>query len=172
MAAAVSEAVAGRHFQVWSADPREEAQLGGLDVTGDFKMPTIGTPTVTLNGFTANRAGYFVSSDVQTVSSTDDVGRTMCRTTITLVSRAPTRPPSILLGIRGGDVGGKPLGTFGTDINVYLSEGVTVTAFEVGGKRVVPFEWNELGSHVVSWSTFVEPGKSLVVNVSYRTGSP
>ena len=90
--------------------------------------------------------------------------------TVTLKSRAPDGPPSILLGIKPGDVGGNPIGTFGTDVNVYLPHGVTVTSFTVNGHEETPFEWDELGAHAVSWPLFIEPGKSAVVEVVYRTG--
>ena len=133
-------------------------------------MPTDTAPTVTLNGFTANRAGYFATTDVHVEPGTDAQGRPETTVTVTVTSRAPDGPPSILLGIKPGDVGGKSIGTFGTDVNVYLPLGVTVTSFTVNGHEVTPFEWDELGAHAVSWPQFIEPGKSAVIAIGYRAG--
>ena len=80
-------------------------------------------PRVTLNGFSANRAGYFATTDVPVDHGTDDKGRPRRRSTVTVKSRAPDGPPSILLGIKPSDVGGKSIGTFATDVNVYLPDG-------------------------------------------------
>jgi hypothetical protein len=168
MATAMSTAVDGGHLQVWSPLPDEEAALGSLGVSGAFVTPTDATPQVTLNGFTANRAGYFATTDVQVDHATDAEDRATTTVTVTIKNSAPTGPPSILLGINPGDVGGRPLGTFGTDVNVYLPAGATMTSFQVNGREEIPFEWNELGTHAVSWPPFIEPGKSAVVEVSYR----
>ena len=120
----MSAAVDGRHLQVWSARKDEQAALGALGVTGAFVAPTDADPRVTLNGFSANRAGYFATTDVQVDPGTDDKGRPVTTVTVTVKNRAPDGPPSILLGMDPSDVGGKSLGTFATDVNVYLPKGV------------------------------------------------
>ena len=64
MATAMSDAVDGGHLQVWSPQKDEQAALGDLGVTGAFVPPTDAEPRVTFNGFGANRAGYFATTDV------------------------------------------------------------------------------------------------------------
>jgi hypothetical protein len=168
MATAMSAAIDGHHLQVWSANGGEQAALGPLGVTGAFVPPTDSEPRVTLNGFSANRAGYFASTDATVSSGPDDRGSLLTTVAVTVTSSAPTRPPSILLGSKPGDVGGKSLGTFATDINVYIPHDSTVESFRVDGREVTPFEWNELGAHGVSWPAFIEPGKSVTIALSYR----
>jgi hypothetical protein len=168
MATATSEAVLGGHLQVWSAHTEEEQKLGALGVTGAFQMPTYDDPQVTLNGFSANRAGYFATTDVQVEPGTDEKGRAVTTVTVTVQNHAPNGPPSILLGIHPKDVGGKALGTFATDVNVYLPNDATVSSFRVNGRHVIPFEWDELGAHAVSWPPFIEPGETATIEVSYR----
>jgi len=161
MASAISDAASSGHLRVWSAHPSEETALGTLGVAAAFEAPTQ-TPVVLLNGFANNRAGYFAVESTHTANDGD--------TTVLAVrikNRAPSGPPSILLGQRPQDVGGNPLGTIGTDVNVYLPSGARVGSVEVNDKRVVPFAWNELGAHVVSWSAFVEPHATMVLKVSY-----
>jgi hypothetical protein len=126
---------------------------------------------VTLNGFGNNRAGYFAKTTVTVAARTDAKGRSGATVTVVIDNRARSGPPSILLGVHPGDVGGKPFGTFATDINVYLPDAATVTAVQFNGRAVTPFEWHELGAHAVSWSSFVEPSKRATMAVTYRPAS-
>jgi hypothetical protein len=167
MATATSAATEGQHLQVWCVRTEEQAVLGALSVTGEFQTPTATTPTVTLNGFGANRAGYFATTDVRTESGTDENGLTTT-VSVTVRNRGPNGPPGLLLGVTPDDVGGRSLGTFATDVNVYLPTTAVVTSFRVDGHEVTPFEWDELGAHAVSWPTFIEPGMDAVVEVAYR----
>jgi hypothetical protein len=167
MAAAMSAAAVGGHLQVWSTHPNEEQQLATLGVTGAFPVPNDDTPQVTLNGFSANRAGYFSTTKVRVQPATDE--QPVTTVMIAIRSRAPKGPPSILLGIRPSDVGGKAIGTFATDVNVYLPKDATVKSFQADGQSVLPFQWDELGAQAVSWPTFVEPGKTAMIQLTYQT---
>ena len=162
MATAMSESVDAGHLWVWSPDKQEERELDALGVSGAFTPPTT-TPDVRFNGFGANRVGYYVTTDTATRSNggTTDF-------TVRIRNRATTGAPSILLGRKRSDVGGGPLGTFASDVNIYLPPGVKVKKFLVDGKNEVPFEWNELGTHAVGWSIFVPPGSTKSITVSYR----
>ena len=170
MGAAIADSAAGGHLRVWSSDPKEEAELDELGVSGAFVPPTAQTPVVTLNGFSANRAGYFAKTNVAVDHGRDEQGRPTTTVTVKIHSDAPTGPPSILLGVSKGDTGGKPIGTFATDVNVYVPKGSDVTNVTQDGHREVPFEWDELGAHAVSLSPFIQPGATVAVSVTYRDG--
>jgi hypothetical protein len=102
-------------------------------------------PLVTFNGFTGNRAGYFATFDVKSEREDD-----LVTTRVTITNEAPDRPPSILLGLSKLDTGGMPLGTFGTDVNLYLPPGATGVRSFVDGQETVPFEQRDSGRRVVS----------------------
>ena len=91
-------------------------------------FPNDGSPLVTINGYTANRAGYFATTHT---SVTRD-GR-LVTTTVTITNSAPSGPPSILLGMTRGDTGGRPLGTFGPEVTLYMPPGSTQVKDTVDG---------------------------------------
>jgi hypothetical protein len=74
----------------------------------------------------------------------------------------------MLLGQSGADTGGKPLGTFGTDVNVYIPLDAELVSTAQDGKQQVPFQWRELGAKAVSLSPLIPPGETATVTVSYR----
>jgi hypothetical protein len=161
---AIAGAVDDRHLQVWSRDPDEQATLADLGATGAPTMPGDGTPLVAFNGFTANRAGYFATYDVTSKRQGDEV-----TSEIVITNDAPDGPPSILLGLSRGDVGGGPLGTFGVDVNIYLPPDAAAVQVRVDGEREVPFTFEDAGHRVVSSSVLVPPeGGRVRVNVTYR----
>ena len=171
-ATALSSASADGHLQVWTSDASEEAQLDSLGVSGRFALPSDGSALVRLNGFTDNRAGYFAKTSVkQSSAPAPEAGSTKRTVTVRVENTAPSNgPKSILLGIHPGDTGGKPIGTFGTDINVYLPADATKIHVKQDGSSTLPFEWNELGAHVVSLSRLIPPGTMSEMQVSYELG--
>ena len=102
MSATISSAAEGHHLQVWSPDAAAEATLQALGVGGAVTFPDDGAPLVTVNGYTDNRAGYFVT----THTSVKREGR-LVTATVTFTSTAPSGPPSILLGMTRGDTAGQ-----------------------------------------------------------------
>ena len=139
LSSAISSSVAGGHLQVWSADAGEETALTELGADGSFELPADGSPVVTLTGFTSNRAGYFAKKNVEVERGVDAKGRPTMTVTVTIENRAPDGPPSILLGMHPSDVGGKPIGTFGTDVNVYMPKGSTVVSASENGRDEIPY---------------------------------
>ena len=169
LAHALSSGAAGGHLQVWTTDASEEAQLDSLGVSGRFVMPSDGSALVRLNGFTANRAGYFAETSVDQTVETGADGATTRTVTVRVKNTAPhDGPKSILLGINPGDTGRKPIGTFGTDINVYLPADAKKIRVKQNGKSTLPFEWHELGAHVVSLSPLIPPGTTIAMQVTYE----
>jgi hypothetical protein len=171
MASALAGAADDRHLQIFAVDPEEQASFRDVGVTGDVRFADDDPPLVTLNGFTANRAGYFATTEVTSTSEERDDGSRDVTVTVTITNDAPSGPPSILLGLSQQDTGGEPLGTFGTDVNVYLPEGARPLATSVDGRREPPFVQQEFGRPVVSPYTFVPPGGTSVVTVTYRVES-
>jgi hypothetical protein len=134
-------------------------------------MPSDGSALVRLNGFTANRAGYFAETSVDQVGGTSDDGAIIRTITVRVKNTAPHNgPKSILLGMSPGDTGRKPIGTFGTDINVYLPADATRIRVKQNGKSTLPFQWHELGAHVVSLSPLIPPGTTTEMQVTYEIG--
>src|SRR4051812_1384668 len=125
-----------------------------------------------LNGVTANPARYFAKASVkQSSAPASDAGSPTRTATLRAEHTAPPNgPKSILLGIDPGDTGGKPVGTFGTDINVYLPADATKIHVKQDGKSTLPFEWHELGAHVVSLSPLIPPGTTIEMQVTYEVG--
>jgi hypothetical protein len=168
LATALADARDGGHLHVWSTQPEEEQGLDALGVSGAFRLPADGSPVVTFNGYTANRAGYFAKITQDVERSIDADGNTVVTETVTIHNTAPSGPPSMLLGHSGADTGGKPLGTFGTDVNVYMPLDAEVLSTEQNGKQQVPFQWRELGAKAVSLSPLIPPGETATVTVEYR----
>jgi hypothetical protein len=172
MASAISGAAEDGHLQVWSGTQTEQEALQRLGVTGAVGFPDDGSPLVTINGFTANRAGYF--AHVETRDTRDAVGPDGQGYTTTIVVRneAPTGPPSILLGDSRADTGGEPIGTFGAEVNVYVPADVTgpIDA-SVDGHPQIAFPQPELGRTAYTINLLVPPGKSVTVEFAYPIGT-
>ncbi len=160
MLTATADAVTNGNLQVWAQRPDEQEALETLGVAGEVALPGDAEPLVTFNGFTANRAGAFADVAVVTEADADRL-----RTTITIENTAPTGPPSILLGRSRADTGGGPIGTFGTDVNVYPPVGWRVTRIEVDKIPDVIATAREAGLDVVTTIAFVSPGETSVVTV-------
>ena len=138
MATAMSSAVDGGHLQVWSTRPGRAGSAGTARRDRSVRRTDRRRPAGDLNGFTANRAGYFATTDVQVARhGTDDEGqpddhghRRPYRTA------APDGPPSILLGHRSGATwAGSRSGTFGTDLTCICRRRAPSTSFQVNGRR-------------------------------------
>ncbi len=108
-------------------------------------FPDDGSPLVTVNGYTSNRAGYFVTT--HTSVKRDD---RLVTATVKFTSTAPSGPPSILLGRTRGDTAGKPLGTFGAEITLYMPPGSQQVKDTVDGELSYPFEGRLFGRPTIT----------------------
>ena len=163
MSSAISSAAKGHHLQVWSPDRSDEATLQALGVGGEVTFPDDGAPLVTVNGYTDNRAGYFVT----THTSVKREGR-LVTATVTFTSTAPSGPPSILLGMTRGDTAGRPLGTFGPEVTLYLPPGSQQVKDTVDGQLSYPFEGRLFGRPTITEVPLVNPGATSTVVFRYR----
>ncbi len=70
--------------------------------------------------------------------------------TVTFTSTAPSGPPSILLGVTRGDTAGRPLGTFGPEVTLYLPPGSQQVKDTVDGELSYPFEGRLFGRPTIT----------------------
>ena len=75
-----------------------------------------------------------------------------------ITNSAPSGLPSILLGMTRGDTAGKPLGTFGPEVTLYLPPGAKPLKDTVDGKLSYPFPGRLYGRPTITEVPLVEPG--------------
>jgi len=172
MVSALSSATAGRHLQIWTNDPAEQAAFELLGATGAVRFADGDVPLVTLNGITANRAGYYAQVEVSSAAQVGKNGSREVTVTVTIENEAPSGPPSILLGADRSSTAGYPIGTFGTQVSVYLPEGGELVTSQVdGAPSLVLREETEFGRTSVTQLALVRPGSASSVVVVYRVTS-
>lgn len=163
---ALSRAATERHLQVYSTDPTEQQALTDLGAAGEVRLSPEQPSLVVLQGFTDNRAGYFVTTE--TTSSTTDLpeGGTEVTVTVTLHNSAPTGPPSILLGTATSQ---SPEGMFQVQLQVYLPEGAEVVESTVdGGPGILDLVEEEFGRPMAIQFLEVPAGSSSSARIVYR----
>ena len=79
--------------------------------------------------------------------------------TVTFTSTAPSGPPSILLGLTRGDTAGRPLGTFGPEVTLYMPPGSQQVKDTVDGALSYPFEGRLFGRPTITEVPLVSPGR-------------
>ena len=167
LAAALGDAIEERHLQVYSTGPEEQQALIDLGASGGVALAPDQPSLVVLQGFTDNRAGYFVTTDV--TSSEEEVadGATEVTVGVTLRNSAPTWPPSILLGIPGLSSASK--GLFQAQLQVYLPTGATVVRSTVdGGPGPLQLVDEEFERPMAIQFLEVPAGESTTATIVYR----
>jgi hypothetical protein len=164
MASALARATSERHLQIYSTDPTEEELLRQLGASGELELgpdPLL----VAWDGATGSRAGYFAEKSIAYRAELQPDGSTNVTIRLTLRNRAPSGPPSILLGVRGAGV---PIGTYWAYANVYLPAGAEDIRGRVLGQPSVNLIEQEFGHPVVLQLLRVTPRGSVTGTISYR----
>jgi hypothetical protein len=116
---------------------------------------------VVWRGAVRNRAISYVRRTTAEVVSLDANGVASIETDVSIDDRAPSAPPSLLLGLRGR------IGAWRGKATVYLPPGAgNVSATTSSGRAVVQGE--DLGASVVTGLLQASPGSSASMSVAYR----
>jgi hypothetical protein len=143
--AVMARSVQERHFQVFSAHPREEHLLGELGATGRLDLGR--NPLfVVRNDALDNRSGWFAHASVGYDIKLDANGTADVSMTYSLRNEAPRHgPPSLLIGF----LPNQPQGIFATDVNMYLPRDVRKVTTKVIGSPTVTIRQEEFGHPVI-----------------------
>ncbi len=165
MAAATSRAADEKHLQVYSTDAAEQDLLHSLGTDGAVRLSD-DPPLVTLDGIVDARTGYFAKHTVETSTQENPDGSRTVTVTVTVTNTAPTGPPSILLGSKGG---GYPVGSFAATVSVYLPVDAKVESNTVDGELGVQILQYEFGHPVAVQVVDIPPGGTSAVKIVYKT---
>jgi hypothetical protein len=166
-ATALSRGVEERHLQVFAVDPAEQQALVDLGASGQVALSSGQPSLVVLQGFTDNRAGYFVTTRVASSAQPLADGGTEVTVDVTLSNSAPTGPPSILLGIPG--VSSASEGLFQAQLQVYLPPGATVVSSTVDGEPgILDLVEEEFGRPMAIQFLEVPAGDATTATFVYR----
>ncbi len=114
-----AELAAGRHFSIYSTDPKVQSRLSRLGVSG--RLVTSDNPiAVVWNTTGVARTGTLVRRPTAVAVTLDAQGVAHMRTVADLDNQAPIEPPSVLLG---RPFGNEPVGGYTADVSVYLPKG-------------------------------------------------
>ena len=169
LATAVGRAVEERHLQVYSTDPAQQQALTDLGASGEVRFSAHHASLVVLQGFSDNRAGYFVTTKVSSSQRDLPDGAKEVSVTVTLHNAAPTEPPSILLGTPTFQA---TRGLFQAQLQVYLPLGATVVESTVdGGPGFLDLVEEEFGRPMPIQFLDVPAGATTAATFVYRLRS-
>lgn len=169
LATALGDAIEERHLQVYSADPTQQQALTDLGASGEVRFASSQPPLVVLQGFSDNRAGYFVTTKVTSSKRELQGGVIEVTATVTLRNAAPTGPPSILLGTPTFQA---TRGLFQTQLQVYLPPGAQVVRSTVdGGLGILDLVEEEFGRPMAIQFLDVPAGSTTAATFVYRVPS-
>ena len=136
---ALSNGAREQHLKVYVSDPKSEAAIDDLELSGD---PTVFGPqvqTIAQNSLTSSKVDFFLRRAIDTEVALDDDGSASVMTTITIENRAPENPSSSILGT------GSEAGRASLSLQMLLPEGASDilvddrqsdAAEDVGGRPV------------------------------------
>jgi hypothetical protein len=156
----MAQAISERHLMVWTRSAPEMSSLADLGATGRFD-PARGSLMVVWRGAARNRAISYMRRTTAEFIRLDENGVATIETDVGIDDRAPTAPPSLLLGLDGRT------GMWRGRATVYLPPGAgNVSAMTSSGGAVV--KGQDLGASVVTGPLQTSPGSSDSMNVVYR----
>lgn len=168
-AAAVGETVNTGHLKVYTTDPEEQNAMVALGADGNYASKGPGVQLVFNNNYGLNKVDYYLHRTVDTRIELHSGGGATFTTRVTVQNRAPSEPPSLLLG-QGGD--GLPPGTNRMVLAAALPRGAAVERTERDGEILTPFTYRDSG-HTVVWDVVtVPPGDSEELTFVFSMEGP
>lgn len=166
LADAFGDAAGGRHLQMWSSFPREQAILERAGVAGGF--PSGGSPFVGVfsQNAAANKMDYYMRRKIDVSAKVVSRQEMDVTAAIELRNTGPSKgPPRIVLGPNEGL--SYPPGSNRSLLSIYVSLDARVGTVEVNG-RVTP-AGSERSPHAAISSLYVDipPGESTVIEVHW-----
>ena len=170
IAPAIAETVRNGHLKVYTSDPDERAAMAALGADGNFVSLGPATQLVFSNNYSVNKVDYYSQRTVDTTVELDVEGGATFTTRIEVENRAPSEPPSILIG-QGRE--GLPPGTNRMVLAAALPLGAEVDRAERGGEILLtPFTYRDSGRLVVWDLLTVAPGDSEELTFVYSIEGP
>lgn len=136
---ALSRGAREQHLKVYVSDPKSEAAMDDLELSGDPTVFGPGVQTIAQNSLSSSKVDFFLRRDIDTEVALDDDGSASVNTTITIENRAPEDPSSSILGT------GSRAGRASLSLQMLLPEGASDilvddrqgdAAEDVGGRLV------------------------------------
>lgn len=167
--AAVGETASNGHLKVYTTDPEEQDAMAALGADGNYASLGPSVQLVFNNNYAVNKVDYFLFRMVETKVELQSEGGATFTTSVTVENRAPSGPPSILLG-RGSD--GLSPGANRMVLAAALPRGAEVERIDRNGETLTPFTYEDSG-HMVVWDRLtVPPGGTERLMFVYSIGGP
>ena len=164
MTATLNDAVAGRHLQLWSARPDEEAYLDRIGVSGSASPRGGDLFGVMVNNATASKIEWFLERTTSYRVSLDPAtGAATATATVVLHNTAPGS--GLATDLIGNQIG-NPVGSTSLFVSAY-SAGKPTSA-TIDGKPFDVFTGTELGRHVQTGWVYLAAGESATLRFTYR----
>jgi hypothetical protein len=172
---ALADAAGAGRLTVWSRHPDEEklltdTELGGaMPVTELPDKPTVG---VFLNDGTGAKLDYYLREGVAVTSAAScPAGRIGFHVLVTLTSTVPANAKGLPAYVTGDPKAGVPLGTMGTQINVFAPLGASIVSATIGGVRSSIGTGSESGRSVGLVFVDLAPGESKTIDIQLVTAN-
>lgn len=160
----MSDAIATRHLQVYSAHRDSERSLASLDADGSLDAYGPNVQLVYHNALGANKVDYFLHRDISTTIDVAASGDLDVTTNVSMRNDAPSGPPSILLGGLGANA--RP-GESQMAFDILMPRRATFSHFSEKGRRYYPLKGSDDGRPRVWDVIFIRPGGSYDLGVQY-----
>ncbi len=122
----MAQLIRDRHMALYAADQRTQTLLSRLGATGAFQ-PAQDPLALVLNATGDNRTGTFIERNISSSVTLDAQGNAKMKTVIDVENRAPSGPPSTLLGRAFAST---PIGSFQADAQLWLPKSAEKIAIE------------------------------------------
>ena len=168
MTAALADAVAGRHLQLWSVDSAEQRYLDRIGVAGSMRTGPGDLFGLIVNNAGANKIDWFLERSTS-YRVEYDAKRRRATSVATIVLRN-TAPTSGLGDELIGNQIGEPVGSMTMLVSAY-SNGV-LTSATIDGRTFNETGSRELGSEVHSGWLYLPPRTSTTLRFTYDISLP
>ncbi len=164
LAEAFGEAARTQHFKMYVTDAEDGAALDELDTSADYTEHDPNVQMVFNENVAGNKVDYFLHRTVETTVRVKEDGSAEVTATATLNNKAPTGPPSLLLG-----PGFKtdPIGLNAMYINFLLPDNSQIEQFLINDRRLRPLKLREEDHPIASEIVLVEAGETGTTSITY-----
>jgi hypothetical protein len=164
LVAGLSDAVATQHLKLYSTDSTAASSLHELDADGDFRAYGPNVQMIYHNNLGANKVDYYLERFLGTRVELQSDGSARVRVNISWHNRAPSGPPSILLGDE--TTAARP-GHDNMLVDFLLPKHSRVRAFSIDRFDESPIKGADSGFPRFWTTHFLSPGESSKAIMSY-----
>jgi hypothetical protein len=163
LVAEVSRAISAQHIKIYARDPDDESALATFQADGGLPLAPV-AQSVWNNNLAMNKVDFFLQRSVDTAVRLSADGGARVSTSALLENRAPSGPPSVLLGTTTLAPPGHNL----MQLNFLLPQSARLQDLRIDGRSVAP-ETGFEGPFPVVWHDLdIPPGEEQRVDIVYR----